>query len=91
MTPEQQARQEETAYERIDRYIQRRVERAHEVGTREAIRGAIYGLVAHYDKLGKADRRRMLAMLVTDAVSARRMLLSTMAAEDAGDEERSEQ
>ena len=87
MTPEQQAPQEEAAYERIDRYIWRRVEPAHEVGTREAIRGAIYGLVAHYDKLGKADRRRMLAMLVTDAVSARRMLLSTMAAEDAGEGE----
>ena len=90
MTPEQQARQDAAAYERIDRYIRRRVERAHEVGTREAIRGAIYGLVAHYDKLGKADRRRMLAMLVTDAVSARRMLINARTAEHVDPEERAE-
>lgn len=87
---EQQRRQDEAAYERLDRHIWRRVERAQEVGTRDAIRGVIYGLVAYYDKLGKADRRRMLAMLVTDAVTARRILLSSHAREHAQTEERAE-
>ena len=83
---EQQRRADEAAYERIDRYIWRTVERAHEVGTRDAIRGAIYGLMSRYDHLGKADRRRMLAMLTADAVSARRMILSTRVAEHVGEE-----
>ena len=90
MSEEQQARQSEAAYERLDRHIWRRVERAHEVGTRDAIRGAIYALVAYYDKLGKADRRRMLAMLVTDAVSARRMLINAETLEHVADEEQAE-
>ena len=88
MTPEQQARRDDAAYKRLERFLENTVERMEHQGRKgksgdEPFRSAVYRITTHWDRLGRVDRRRLLTMLIADAM-AYRLVRRQMAVDEDG-------